>query len=145
MKAIDRQHIEQACAKVITLFSNYNDRQDYQSLSDLFTEDGSFARPTDPDNYVHGRANILAAFQARPKDRITRHVISNIIIDVIDDKSAKGVCYATLFHAPADASPATFGVQANPSQLIGEFYIDLALTDDGWKIAKQTGKIVFTT
>ena len=137
--------IEQACTRVVTRFSNYNDQRDFDALSSLFTEDGAFARPTDPDNYITGRDNILTAFKARPNDRITRHLITNIVIDVIDAHRALGTCYATLFMATADAEPAMFGVKASASQLIGEFDMDFQLTGDGWKIARQSGRIIFTT
>ena len=126
-------------------FSNYNDQGDYESLCSLFTEQAAFARPTDPDNFTTGAQNILAAFKSRPNDRITRHIISNVIIDVLDEKSAKGICYATLFMSPSDAEPARFGVKADASQLVGEFYIDFQLTEQGWKISRQSGRIIFTT
>jgi hypothetical protein len=114
-------------------------------LCDLFTEQAAFARPTDPDNFTTGAENILAAFKSRPNDRITRHLITNVLIDVLDENSAKGVCYATLFMAPSDAEPAMFGIKANASQLVGEFYMDFQLTESGWKISRQSGNIIFST
>jgi ketosteroid isomerase-like protein len=145
MTETERLLIEQACARVVVQFSNFNDMRDYEALCSLFTEDAAFARPTDPGNYLNGRDHILAAFKARPNDRITRHLISNIVIDVVDGSHAKGACYATLFMALADAEPAMFGVKASASQLIGEFDMDFRLTRDGWKIARQGGRIIFTT
>ena len=145
MELQQRQSIESACTKLVTLFSHYNDNRNFKALSELFTEDGSFARPTDPDNYTQGRDNILSAFESRPNDRITRHIISNVIVDVADAEHASGSCYATLFLAPIDAEQAKFGVKANTSQLVGEFTMDFALTESGWKISRQTGRIIFTT
>ena len=139
------QCIEAACTKLINLYYHYNDNREFKAASELFTEDGALARPTDPENFTIGKENILAAWESRPNDRIARHVISNIIINVVDAEHAKGSCYATLFMAPVDAEKATFGVKANPSQLMGEFDIDFSLTEDGWKIARTTGRIIFTT
>jgi len=140
-----KQAIELACTRLVNLYYHYNDRLDWQAASALFTDNGALARPTDPDNFTKGRDNILAAYEARPNDRIARHIISNIIIDPIDEHHARGSYYATLFMAPLDAEKAKFGVKANASQLMGEFEIDLALTDAGWKIARSTGRIIFTT
>lgn len=140
-----QQSIEQACARLVNLYYHYNDNRDFKAASELFTEDGALARPTDPENFTQGRANILAAWESRPNDRIARHVISNIIINVEDADHARGTCYATLFMAPVDAEKAKFGVKASSSQLVGEFYIDFVLTDAGWKIARTTGVIIFTT
>jgi hypothetical protein len=145
MNAQESLQIEMACTRLVNQFSLFNDARNFEALSQLFAADGAFARPTDPENFVSGRDGILAAFQARPHDRITRHIISNIVIDVVDAEKARGVCYATLFMAPVDAEPAMFGVKANPSQLIGEFYMDFVQTGDGWKIARQTGKIILAT
>jgi len=140
-----QQSIELACSKLVNLYYHYNDTLDFKAASALFTVNGAFARPTDPENFTVGRDNILAAFEARPNDRIARHIISNIIINPIDAERARGSCYATLFMAPIDAEQARFGVKANASQLMGEFDMDFALTADGWKIARSTGRIIFTT
>lgn len=145
METEQQQSIEQACTKLVNLYYHYNDNRDFRSAAALFSEDGAFARPTDPENFTVGRANIQAAYESRPHDRIARHIISNIIIDVVDTEHAKGSCYATLFMAPVDAEKAQFGVKANDSQLMGEFDMEFILTDEGWKIARSTGRIIFTT
>jgi len=145
MEAAHIQSIEAACTKLVNLYYQYNDNRQFQDASLLFAEDGALSRPTDPENFTVGRDNILAAWESRPKARITRHIISNIIINVENEEQAKGTCYATLFMAPIDGEKARFGVKASPSQLVGEFDIDFALTDDGWKIARTTGEIIFTT
>lgn len=137
--------IEQACAAVFNRFSVLNDAGRHEEMVQLFTEDARFARPTDPDNYTEGRDQILAAFQARPKDRVTRHLITNIVIDVVDETTAKGQCYSTLYAGSPDKPAENLGLQANPEQFIGEFFADFRLTDEGWKISSQTGNITFTT
>ena len=130
---------------MVIRFANLNDAMQYKKLVNLFTDDASFARPTEPDNFISGKANILAAFEARPGDRITRHIVSNVLIDVISETRARGCCYAVLYTGSADNHAEKFGIQANASQYIGEFYDDFVLTDEGWKIARRSGKIVFTT
>jgi len=140
-----QQSIELACARLVNLYYQYNDNRNFKAASELFTEDGAMARPTDPESFTVGKANILAAWEARPNDRIARHVISNIIITVEDAEHARGTCYATLFMAPIDAEKAKFGVKASASQLVGEFDMDFVLTEEGWKIARTTGAVIFTT
>lgn len=127
------------------LYYHHNDHGDFRAVSELFTEDGAFARPTDPENFTVGRQQILQAYESRPRDRIARHIISNVIITVVDARQALGTCYATLFMAPVDAEKARFGIKANSSQLVGEFDLEFALTDAGWKISRQTGRVIFTT
>ena len=137
--------IEHTCSKLINRFAYLNDAQRYAELAELFSDDARFARPTDPDNYTLGKDNILAAFMARPKDRISRHAMSNILIDVTSESTAKGVSYVILYTASTDDVAEKFGLQANQSQFIGEFYDDFILTDTGWKIASRSGRIIFTS
>ncbi len=135
--------IEHYCTKVVKQFALYNDSKCYEKLAELFTEDASFARPTAPDNFITGRENILAAFQSRPADKITRHIISNIVVDVITTTTAKAHCYATLYSSNEVFSADKVEPQTNVSQIIGEFYDDFVLTDAGWKISLRSGKIIF--
>ena len=136
---------EQACARLINAFAILNDAGRFEEMVQLFTEDGRFARPTDPTNFTEGRENILTAFNARPKDRVSRHLITNILIDIQSDTTAKGIAYATLFTASPDNKAPKIGLQVNPTQFIGEFFVDFKLTDEGWKIATQTGNITLAT
>ncbi|MDT8400011.1 MAG: nuclear transport factor 2 family protein [Pseudomonadales bacterium] len=145
MSTDDILTIEQICSGLIIQLANYNDAMRYEELAALFAEDGRFARPTDPENYVVGNADILASFQARPRDRLTRHIISNIQIDVHSKTAASGRSYGLLFTGSLNNQAEKFGVQANASQFIGEFYDDFVKTDRGWKFSRHTGKIIFTT
>lgn len=145
MNATEKHIIETACTKLVNQYYTYSDLHDFEAVCSLLTGDASFARPTEPDNVITGRDNILAAFNSRPKDRITRHIVSNVVIDVIDGSNAKGRFYVTLFMAPIDAEPAKFGVKANPSQLVGDFQVDFALAEEGWRISLTTGKVVLST
>lgn len=140
-----RLQAEQVCASLFNRFSTCNDAGEFEEMANVFTIDARFARPTDPGNYTEGRDNILASFKARPRDRVSRHLITNIVIDVKDAGSATGKCYATLFTASPDNQAEKFGLQANASQFIGEFDADFSHTDEGWKISRLSGKIIFTT
>ena len=136
--------IEQQCAKLINRFSNLNDAMRYEELAALFTEDARFARPTDPDNFIAGREAILAAFQARPRDKVTRHIISNIDVEVLDPARARSLSYALLYTGSPD-TPAKLGLQANAVQLVGEFHDEFVKTPDGWKFSSRQGRIIFST
>ena len=139
------QSIELACSKLCNQFAVFNDAGSHEALVALFTEDGRYARPTDPDNFVSGRAAILAAFIARPKDKITRHLITNIVVNVTGAKTAQGLCYVTLFNG-STANPAErFGFKANPSVLIGEYHDEFVLTESGWKFSQRVGRLILTT
>jgi hypothetical protein len=145
MNLHETQSIELACSKLCSQFAVFNDAGNHEDLVALFTEDGRYARPTDPDNFVGGRAAILAAFKARPKDKITRHLITNTIVNVTGAKTAHGLCYVTLFHG-STANPAEkFGFKANAAVLIGEYHDEFSLTGSGWKFSQRAGRLILTT
>lgn len=139
----ERRNIEWDCHKLALRFTALTDAQEYDALAGIFTEDALFARPTDPDNPVRGRDNILAAFKERPTNKITRHLITNVAIDVHTADRAAGRMYATLYTGDT-ANEAEHGIQAAPKQFVGEFFDEYVRTEDGWRIAKRTGGITFT-
>ena len=87
-------------------------------------------RPTAPDAPTVGREAILAAFKARPP-RVTRHVCSNVVIDVESEDAARGVSAMLLFTGAAEP-------------LVGSFHDRFVLTADGWRFAERRGSLLFT-
>ena len=141
----ERRAIEQDCQKLALTSIHLNDIQQWDALSELFTEDASFARPTAPDNAIAGREAIRAGFKARPAGRITRHLITNLLVTAIDADHARCRMYATLFTGDA-ANPAAnpaFGLLADHNKFIGIIEDEYVRTANGWRIAGRTGSITF--
>jgi hypothetical protein len=87
------------------------------------------SRPTAPDVFIQGRSAILDAFLARPP-RKTRHVCSNVVIEVDSAEAARGTSAMVLF---------TDGVPP----IIGSFHDRFVLTPDGWRFAERRGSLTF--
>lgn len=121
--------IEQDCARLIARYANLNDAARWVELAGLYAENGRMARPSAPDIWVVGRASILAAFQARPA-RITRHICSNIVIQVISAEEAEGESAMLLF---TDAAPPK----------VGSFHDRFVRADDGWRFSERRGSLIF--
>ncbi|MES2624844.1 MAG: nuclear transport factor 2 family protein [Pseudomonadota bacterium] len=145
MNLQDIQSIEWACSKLCNQFAVFNDAGRHDELADLFIEDGEYARPLDPENFVVGKAGILAGFKARPKDKVFRHLITNIVIDVTAANTATGICYVTLFSGSTNNPAEKLGLKANPSVLVGEYHDEFVLTDPGWRFSRRAGRLIFTT
>ena len=124
-----RRAIEADCARLIALYANLNDEARWEDVAALYTDDGLMTRPTAPDAPIVGRAAILAAFQARPP-RKTRHVCSNVVIDVEDHASARGTSAMVLFTEG--------GVP-----LAGSFHDLFVWTADGWRFAERRGSLAW--
>ncbi|MEG3168014.1 nuclear transport factor 2 family protein [Sphingomonas sp. LB3N6] len=125
--------IEHACERLIRRFALLNDAHDHDAIAAMFTEDGSFARPTDPDNPVRGQDAIRAFFRDRPK-RETRHVIANTVVDVESPTAARAVSYVVLYTG-----------EQGKTTLVGEFVDTLSQDMAGtWRLASRTGSLAFT-
>lgn len=124
-----RRAIEADCARLIALYANLNDAACWDEVAALYTEDGLMTRPTAPDAPIIGRAAILAAFQGRPP-RKTRHVCSNVVIDVESPTTARGVSAMVLF------------LEGN-APLAGSFHDRFELTPDGWRFSERRGSLAW--
>lgn len=129
MTQSERLAIEWQCARLIALYANLNDEARWADVAALYAEDGAMSRPTAPDVFIRGRAAILEAFLARPP-RQTRHVCSNVVIDVESPVQARGTSAMILF------------TKDNPP-LAGSFHDRFVLTEEGWRFAERRGSLAF--
>ena len=122
--------IEWECARLINLYAQLNDAARWAEVAALYAVDGRMTRPTAPDAPIMSRDAILAAFRSRPA-RTTRHICSNIVIDVQSATAARGSSAMLLFTS-ADAPP-----------LAGGFEDRFTLTGEGWRFAERRGTLTF--
>ena len=127
--AEERRAIEADCARLIALYANLNDEARWDEVAALYAEDGVMFRPTAPDAPVAGREAILAAFKSRPP-RTTRHVCSNVVVDVESETTARGTSAMLLF--TGEGAP-----------LVGSFHDRFVLTGDVWRFAERRGSLTF--
>ena len=125
----ERRAIEADCARLIALYANLNDAARWDELAALYTEQGVMTRPTAPDAPIVGRDAILAAFRSRPP-RTTRHVCSNVVIDVDSADEVRGTSAMLLFTGA-------------PAPLVGSFHDRFVRTPEGWRFAARHGTLLF--
>lgn len=130
----DPAHIERACVRLIHQFAAANDGARWEEVVSLFVEDGVFARPTTPDTPLVGRNAILKAFQSRPP-RLTRHVVSNILVTVENACEARAQSLIQLYVEGEDG-------RARPP-LVGEFHDRFVLIGADWRFRERRGLLVF--
>ncbi len=137
MDDIQRIVIEQACRRLVLEFAKYNDDLDHQALADLFVEDCVFARPLDPQYPYYGKDRVHAIFRDR-KARLTRHVMTNILITVVSETEARGNSYVTMISSPnADTSEPREG----EGIFFGSFDDEFVKTAAGWKFKARLGNV----
>ena len=141
MKETKKLAIEWQCEKLCHQFANYNDQNNFKAVCDLFTEDGSFWRPSVPDTEIKGRDNIYQAFLKRPP-LVIRHIVTNCVIDVLSKTEATGHSYLTFLAAPLTEAP--LPLIAGPMH-VGEFRDKFVKTKDGWKFQERRGSLALKT
>lgn len=137
MNAAEVAEIERACARLVLEFAKFNDDLDHEALAGLFVEDCVFARPLDPAHPYYGRDKVHAIFRDR-KARLTRHVMTNILITVLSPTEAKGNSYVTMMSA---ADPDAPWPREGEGVFIGSFDDLFVKTGDGWKFKSRIGNV----
>jgi|GEM_PF-251659 len=140
MTDLDKLLTERECERLIQLYCHWTDHGEAARVADLFTEDGVWASA---DNTMNGRESIRRGFQARQANtrRMSRHICTGALIDVIDADNASGVVYLTLYRHDAEAGRTTSPTQA-PS-MIGEYRDRFVRTAAGWRIQRREIHISF--
>lgn len=132
MDDLQRLTIESDCIRLMNQFSWCVDAMDYDGVVALFTPDCTFGRA---DVYYQGHEGLRQSLAARAPDRITRHVVSNAVVDVVDADNARGKAYCLVFgHRGAlnAAGEAALGVPDSLILYTGEF----KRSPEGWRISR---------
>jgi hypothetical protein len=135
-----RRAIEADCAKVATSYSVFLDFRRYAELVDLFTETATL----NLDGWLlDGQAAIREYMFSRPNSRTNRHVCSNLLIDVIDENTAKGIAYVTIYRFDAnDDTPRTRMPFEGP-YVVGYYDDRYTRVGDQWKFTSRAISATF--
>lgn len=136
MDDLARLLIERECGKLPLLFAKYADNGDHAALADLFTQDCVFARPFQPDHPFHGRDRVQAIFRDRPPI-LVRHVVTNVLVEVISETEARGTNYLAMLSSHASTVPP----QEAGGLYVGGFEDEYVKTADGWKFKSRLGQV----
>ncbi|MGH8260486.1 MAG: nuclear transport factor 2 family protein [Steroidobacteraceae bacterium] len=135
--------IEHECMRLVLASLRAFDERDWPAYAGLFAEDGVFIRANAPDEPLTGREAIRAALAARPASRLTRHLCTNLEIDVLDAERARGFCYLLLYAGDASEPETPSGRPADRIQRIGEYRDTFVLSQGGWRISRREGRLIF--
>ncbi|HTB87719.1 MAG TPA: nuclear transport factor 2 family protein [Steroidobacteraceae bacterium] len=128
-----------AIAELITRYAALNDAGDWDGVAALYTDDGRMSRPTAPDDFIAGRAAILAAFRSRPP-RAARHIIANVLVTLESETEARATSQILLFTAASTGEG--LPIQSTPP-LVGSYRDRLTSTHQGWRFLERRGSLDF--
>ena len=130
-----------AITELITRYAALNDAGDWDALAALYLEEGRMNRPSVPDEFVSGRAAILAAFKARPR-RAARHIVANVLVTLEDEARARASSQILLFSGSV-AAEGELPVVSAAAPLIGSYEDTLVKVAAGWRFAERRGRLDF--
>lgn len=122
---------EAACARLCLAFVKHLDERRYAQVLDLFTPDARLDRL---GTVFEGRAAIAAFLDARSTQVETRHLCTNILIDVSSPDQASGTCDVLFFQGQAESDG---GVQMQGSPGIVQYQDRFVRIDAGWRIYER--------
>lgn len=138
MHTEDQQQCERACIRLCHDFAGTVDACNYDAFVHLFSADGTFERGG--QRYV-GHQAIRGFLDTRPANRVTRHICSNIRIDMTGPTTATGSCSALMFLANA-VKGTPLPLPVSPPVVV-DYLDDYLLTSEGWKFNRRTALVVF--
>src|ERR1700730_17946795 len=116
----ERIEIERACERLVYAYSRALDSGDMSAAADFFAENGSFGRPMAPGQVIQGRETIRAALLTRPKTLLTKHLVPNVMINIVSRDEARGISYLTMISTTPPGDTVAPYVSAGPIYF-GEF------------------------
>lgn len=140
MDALHSMLIKEACRELVLRCAACADAGDALGLAALFAADATLVRPD--GTVLQGRPAIEAAYRARPADRLTRHFVTNSVIDIEPPDTAWVRSNVLLWSGSKIDHEGPQGRPAHPRQVVGAFDDRCLLTPEGWRIAQRHASFV---
>ncbi len=135
-----------ACERVVLESAACNDRRDWDALAALYADDGRLVRPS--GQTAVGRDEIRAAYAGGPAGRRTRHLCTNLQVDIDADGTAATAHTVVMLvswdhddHHADHRDDEHDGLPVATGTSLGEFADRLMLTDRGWRIAERVARL----
>ena len=126
-----------AIREVLVGYCRCVDTFDDATLLELFTQDGEWLRPGQEP--LRGREQIGAFLRGRARATTTRHIPSNMVVDVQGSDTATAIsCYTLLKRIPGSTPEAAL----RPA-VLGEYHDVFRLMHGRWRIARRDTRHVF--
>lgn len=131
---------QRACEKLIIQYTHLIDFGEAERVADLFAADGAWEAYR---KKIKGREEIRKAFRLRQMNakRVSRHICTNISIDISGPQTASGITYFTLFREHRIGRHDF--VPFEGPKMVGDYLDQFVLTDEGWKFALRKVQIAF--
>ncbi|MFI6402957.1 nuclear transport factor 2 family protein [Streptomyces sp. NPDC050548] len=131
---LQRLLAERACERVILDFVRRLDLGEPSSVAGLFTEDGRWEWP-EGDRAVEGREALRKYFGARPTGRLSRRLMSNVLVTLTSPGTAISTAYFTTYRVDGHHGGM---VPAGPPVQVGHYEDTFRQVNGSWLIETRT-------
>lgn len=139
MQDDDIAGIERACTALSYAYARAIDFRDQDALVALFTDDATLT----VGETLSGQDAIRAWIRARPDEVRSRHVISNVFVDVLSADSARGIAYLTLYRHQGEASLRHGPAPLAGAAAVGHYEDRFVRAAGGWRFASRRLQLAF--
>ena len=139
MDPLEHLLAERACERLILDFVHRLDLGEPSSVAELFTEDGVWQWPED-GRLVKGRDALRTYFGSRPADRLSRRMMSNVLVTVTSPDTARAISYFTTYRVDGYTGGT---IPAGPPVQIGHYEDTFHRADRTWLLATRTLHLPF--
>ncbi|MDI3402356.1 nuclear transport factor 2 family protein [Streptomyces cavernicola] len=131
---LDQLLAERACERLIVDFVHRLDLGEPSSVAELFTPDGVWHWPHG-ERRIEGREALRAYFASRPADRLSRRLMTNILVTVESATTARAVSYLTTFRVDGYSGGM---VEPRLPTNVGHYEDTFRNVDGVWLLATRT-------
>ena len=134
---------ERDCERLIYQYARFVDIGEAARIADLFTDDGVWTAAD--GRSMDGQDQIRAAFSARQalSRRLSRHVITNVLIDVHSDTEASGTAYLVNYRHDGTGDTVQRPGPARHPKFVGDYHLRFRRLDGKWRIASLCFDLLF--
>jgi ketosteroid isomerase-like protein len=137
LDVIERGDAETACHRLAVACYSLMDQGRYEAAAALFTDDAVWVRGGKP---VAGRAAILEALGKRSPEELSRHLVTNVLIDVVSESEGTGsACFVPLRGRIREDGT----VETPPITNVGDLSYRFRREGGAWKIAHLKPSMIF--
>lgn len=127
-----------ACQMLLYRFSHSLDSHDPEGVASLFTETGIWYRQGEA---LKGRARIIRALQARDSSVVTRHLVTNIVVEPVDRQTVSSRCTVLTYKAQKGTNRESSELGFPVSVL--DYHDILTFSGDKWLLQERKGQRIF--
>ncbi|MER5639163.1 nuclear transport factor 2 family protein [Kitasatospora sp. NPDC002227] len=134
LSPVERMLAERACERIIVDFIHRLDLGDPGTVAELFTSDGFWHWPHG-ERRIEGREALRRYFASRPADRLSRRLMTNILVTVESGTTARAVSYLTTYRVDG-YSGGIIGTRLPAN--VGHYEDTFRRIDGSWLLAGRT-------